>query len=184
MTRDELIEQHLDLVPVVVRAEWPGWSRYFDDLIAEGMLGLIAAADSFKPELGYKFSTFARACIKSKVLDSRRRDDRLDRGHRRRIKQGLEPDVPADTPIEAVDDEQFAGPMPDYDTRIDVERAVAQLSPREQHIIRQMYWRGRGQRVWQDGLSRSGRSQVHTSALGRLRAIMQGEPMRPYRRTA
>ena len=39
-----------------------------DELVAIAMLGLVKSADSFKPELGFKFSSFSAACIQKEIL--------------------------------------------------------------------------------------------------------------------
>jgi RNA polymerase primary sigma factor len=56
--RARLIEENLRLVlPVAKR--YRGMGLPFEDLIQEGNLGLMKAADRFDPELGYRFSTYA-----------------------------------------------------------------------------------------------------------------------------
>jgi len=49
------------------------------DLISEGTLGLIEAVDSFDPDLGVKFKTFAYHKIRGKMLDFLRRQRRFFR---------------------------------------------------------------------------------------------------------
>ena len=44
-----------------------------DELVAIAMLGLVKSADSFKPELGFKFSSFSAACIQKEILHALRR---------------------------------------------------------------------------------------------------------------
>ena len=39
-----------------------------DELVAIAMLGLVKSADSFKPEYGFKFSSFSSACIQKQIL--------------------------------------------------------------------------------------------------------------------
>jgi RNA polymerase sporulation-specific sigma factor len=41
--------------------------RYGDDLISEGMFGLIKAAKAFEKDKGVKFSTFAARCISNEI---------------------------------------------------------------------------------------------------------------------
>lgn len=38
-----------------------------DDLIQEGVIGLMAAAKKFNPETGFRFSTFAGRCIENNI---------------------------------------------------------------------------------------------------------------------
>lgn len=42
--------------------------RYKDDLISEGMLGLVKAANSFEPGRKTKFATYAIMCIRNQML--------------------------------------------------------------------------------------------------------------------
>lgn len=54
------------------------------DLFGWGMLGLIDAIESFDPELGYAFPTWAVRRIKGAIIDELRRVDRVSRGARQR----------------------------------------------------------------------------------------------------
>jgi RNA polymerase primary sigma factor len=56
--RDKLICANLRLV-VYVAKQYPQCGIDWDDLLQEGVVGLIRAADKFEPERGYKFSTYA-----------------------------------------------------------------------------------------------------------------------------
>ncbi len=65
-SRQRLIEHHLGLVVMMAR-------RYVNrglpllDLIEEGNLGLITASAKFDPELGYRFSTYAKWWIRQAI---------------------------------------------------------------------------------------------------------------------
>jgi RNA polymerase primary sigma factor len=73
--RARLIEKHLRLV-VPVAKRYRGMGLPFEDLIQEGNLGLMKAADRFDPEMGYRFSTYAvwwiRQAIRKAVEDKGR----------------------------------------------------------------------------------------------------------------
>ena len=56
---DVLIGSHLRMVPKVVQ-HYAGYGMAAEDLIGEGNLGLLQAAERFKPEKGFRFSTYAR----------------------------------------------------------------------------------------------------------------------------
>src|SRR5262245_14534323 len=57
-----------------------------EDLLGFGIIGLIAAADSFEPERGLKFSTYAFPRIRGAILDELRRLDFLPRGRREKVR--------------------------------------------------------------------------------------------------
>jgi len=80
--RDRLVIEHIPLLKHIVgRMNAPaGVDR--DDLYGNGMLGLIAAADSWDAQRGLKFSTYAYHKIRGAILDDMRRQDVLSRGKR------------------------------------------------------------------------------------------------------
>lgn len=80
--RDRLVLVHIPLLKHIIgRMNAPaGVDR--DDLYGFGMLGLIAAADSWEPERGLKFSTYAYHKIRGAILDEMRKQDVLSRGKR------------------------------------------------------------------------------------------------------
>ncbi|MER3458407.1 MAG: RNA polymerase sigma factor WhiG [Chloroflexota bacterium] len=59
----------------------------YDDLISQGLLGLIDAVDHYDPSRGVRFSTYATIRIRSRILDSLRAMDWLSRSVRRRTRQ-------------------------------------------------------------------------------------------------
>lgn len=64
--RNELVEKNLRLVINVVK-RYTSVDLTREDLIQEGNLGLIKAAEYFDPELGYKFSTYAMWWIRQAI---------------------------------------------------------------------------------------------------------------------
>ena len=73
--RTRLIERNLRLL-VAVAKRYRGMGLPIEDLIQEGNLGLIKAAEKFDPDLGYRFSTYAvwwiRQAIQRAVADKSR----------------------------------------------------------------------------------------------------------------
>lgn len=74
--RNDLAERNARLVTFVVNKFYnkkPKHKELRSDLLQEGQLGLFDAVDGFKPELGFKFSTYAtwwiRQSINSYLLD-------------------------------------------------------------------------------------------------------------------
>jgi RNA polymerase primary sigma factor len=64
--RDRLIEAHLGLVVSIAR-RFLGRGLELEDLIGEGTLGLIQAADGFDPRCGARFGTFATYHIRRAI---------------------------------------------------------------------------------------------------------------------
>lgn len=85
--RDTLVLEHVPLLRHIVgRMALPGGLER-DDLYGFGMLGLLAAADSFDPARGLKFSTYAYSRIRGSILDALRQRDVLSRGQRERMRE-------------------------------------------------------------------------------------------------
>lgn len=66
--RQELIKAYQPLVYKIVR-QYAGREEVLMDLIQEANLGLIKAVDSYDPERGVKFATFASYHIRGRILD-------------------------------------------------------------------------------------------------------------------
>lgn len=73
---EELIEKYRPLVEIIA-------SKYIDsplekdDLIQEGMIGLLAAINSYKQDKGAMFKTYANICINNSVQTALRKFSRL-----------------------------------------------------------------------------------------------------------
>jgi RNA polymerase sigma factor FliA len=86
--RDALVLEHIPLLKHLVGRmcfDVPGGMDR-DDLYGTGMLGLIAAAESWEPERGLKFSTYAYSRIRGAILDELRKEDFLPRGRREKVR--------------------------------------------------------------------------------------------------
>jgi RNA polymerase sigma factor FliA len=87
--RDQLILQHIPLLKHIagrMSFDMPGGVDR-DDIYGYGMLGLIAAADSWDASRGLKFSTYAYTKIRGAILDELRRSDFLPRGRREKVRE-------------------------------------------------------------------------------------------------
>lgn len=86
VARDTLLESHIGLVRHVAlklaRTAGPGVD--VDDLVSAGSVGLIQAVESYEPERGHAFSTFAVMRIRGAILDELRRWDPAPRSVRKK----------------------------------------------------------------------------------------------------
>lgn len=65
---DELVASHLRLVPKIAQ-KFSGYGVDVADLISEGNIGLLHSVERFKPEKGFRFSTYARWWVKAAILN-------------------------------------------------------------------------------------------------------------------
>src|SRR5688572_257966 len=73
--RNRLVERHLFLVTPVARRlklSQPPWIE-FDELLADGALGLLHAAIRFDPSRGVPFARFATRYVRGAMIDAARR---------------------------------------------------------------------------------------------------------------
>ncbi len=66
MNRDALIAENLGLVHACAN-RFRGKGIEYDDLFSAGCLGLVKAADGFRPELGFAFSTYAVPAVLGEI---------------------------------------------------------------------------------------------------------------------
>ncbi len=90
ITRDQIVQRNLPLVRSIARRiqQNHGGSLDIDDLVQSGCVGLLGAVDSFDPERGRAFSSFAVPRIRGAILDELRKQDsstRLSRTRKRAI---------------------------------------------------------------------------------------------------
>ena len=65
--REKLILHNLRLVSHIVRKYYPS-APNAEDLNSIGIIGLVKAIDSFKPEKGARFATYGAKCIQNAIL--------------------------------------------------------------------------------------------------------------------
>ena len=87
--RGRIAEHYLPLVKYVIDRVAYRLPDFIDrdDLISEGIVGLIDAIDKFEPEREYKFETYAVVRIRGAVLDSLRQLDWVPRSIRQRSRE-------------------------------------------------------------------------------------------------
>lgn len=86
--REELVLRHVSLIHYVLGrlGVSSDIGMDYEDLVHQGLLGLIDAVDRYNPEFGTQFSTYATVRIRGKVLDYLRSIDWLSRTARHRSK--------------------------------------------------------------------------------------------------
>ena len=86
--REELVLRHVSLIHFVLGrlGVSSDIGMDYEDLVHQGLLGLIDAVDRYNPEYGTQFSTYATVRIRGKVLDYLRSMDWLSRTARHRSK--------------------------------------------------------------------------------------------------
>lgn len=164
--RDRLVMEGLDLVEPIAKALHASLPPSFDidDIIQNGMLGLLDAATKYNASLNVPFGAYARTRIRGAILDSVRRknwvESTRDELTERHQEQGRQPDT-----IESIE----TGRM-----RHILRKAIATLPDRERDLIETHYLRG-GLLQDTEALSDVGASrisQIHRQALDRLREAL------------
>ncbi len=175
--REKLIEHNLRLVSHIVR-KYYGSSRNSEDLVSIGSIGLIKAIDSFRPENGARFATYAAKCIQNEILMHFRAQKKL--GCEVSIHETIDTDRDGNplTYMDIIATEDTIAD--DLDRRLRTERALrlvkTKLDARERQIIVLRYGLGNAppqtQRQVADrlGISRSYVSRIEKAALEKLRA--------------
>ena len=87
--RNQLVQRY---VPLVKRIAYHLMARLpanvlFDDLVQNGMLGLLDAFDRFEEGFGAQFETYATQRVRGAMLDGLRESDWLPRGLRRELRR-------------------------------------------------------------------------------------------------
>ena len=73
-----LVERNLRLVAHIVK-KYAGSGRDMDELIAIGIVGLVKAVNTFKPDKGSRLGTYAARCIDNELLMMLRTERKLSR---------------------------------------------------------------------------------------------------------
>ena len=112
-----------------------------EDLISIGTIGLIKAINSFNPDKNIKLATYASRCIENEILMYLRRNNKT------RMEVSIDEPLNVDwdgnelllSDILGSDEDEVSREMEDEVDKKLLERAIRQLSNREQTIIRLRY---------------------------------------------
>jgi RNA polymerase sigma factor for flagellar operon FliA len=87
--RNRLVIQHAPLVKYVVGRMRAGLPQSVDsnDLVSDGVVGLIDAIEKFEPDRGLQFQTYAIPRIRGAILDALRAGDWVPRGVRAKVRE-------------------------------------------------------------------------------------------------
>lgn len=179
--REALITHNLRLVSHIARKYTvPGYGA--DDLISIGVIGLIKAVNSFKPETGAALGTYAARCIENEILMTLR----ASRKYRGDV--SLQDSVGSDgegnditymdilgTDADAVDEAVIRRV-----TLARVQQVLSSLPARERLVLEMRYGLADGRKHPQHevarvlGISRSYASRVEKKAIALLREAIEG----------
>lgn len=186
VTRDELIEKHLGIVYNMAWEMKRGMPKVVDveDLIGDGMLGLLVAAERFDPSRDLEFHTYARWRVRGHMLDGLRQRDVVSRRKNwDPDDQRLQPAIRLDAPSRLTED---AGPIGESipDSSPDFAEVLANdelsgwalqfLDQKLRDIIFAIYWDERPMHEigLELGVTESRVSQMHAQALHQMRLAL------------
>lgn len=173
--RDEVL-QYLPWVRTVVRWEARKLSHRVDraDLVQDGMIGAIQALRSWEGARGVPLRAWVRMKIRWAVREGIRRQDRVRRWTRKKVREGEWP-PPVWLPIESVDlaSEGEEGPQAVWKEQraVRVRDALSRLAPREQAVVWGRYGEERswGSIAGEWGVSEARACQIAKRALAKMR---------------
>lgn len=188
--RHRLAEDHLR-IPTKVAKTFPRLLRAApDDIVADGYVGLVQAANAFDPKQGSTFNTFAWHRVRGSILDSARRLSALSRHEYDRRRSTAEifgrPSPPvlftslekAESALEREACHRFSSIEDLIDRRAVAARAlaeVAKLPKRERALLESFYVAGRTMQETATvlGHCESFTSRLHCSVLRKLRLALR-----------
>ena len=182
--RGRLIEHNLRLVAHIIK-KYYSEAKNQDDLMSIGTIGLIKAIDSFKPENGTRFATYAGKCLQNEILMYFRSQKKLSQEVS--INETIDTDKDGNplTYIDVICTEDTIAE--EIDLKLKCRRAMRvikeDLDPREKQVIVMRYGLDMRPAHTQReiasvlGISRSYVSRIEKGVLDKLRSYLE------YRKT-
>ena len=177
--RELLIEHNLRLVAHIVK-KYYGSGPNQEDLISIGTIGLIKAIDSFDPENGARFATYAGKCLQNEILMHFRAQKKCSQEVS--IHETIDVDKDGNPltymDIVAVDDTIAEDIYTKISSGMALRYIQNALEPRERQIIVLRYGLGNRPAITQReiaaklGISRSYVSRLEKSALSKIRRYL------------
>ena len=178
--REILIQRNLRLVAHIAK-KYSVSSSEADDIISVGTIGLIKAIDSFRPECGTRFATYAVRCLQNEILMY----FRVQKKHQSDTSLNEILDIDKDgNPLTYMDilciDDDIAEKI---DSKIKIEQLMkcidAKLNKREKQIVFMRYALGFSKPMTQReiskklGISRSYVSRIENGAIEKLKMALK-----------
>ena len=175
------MERNLRLV-VYIAKKFENTGIGLEDLISIGTIGLIKAANTFRPDKNIKLATYASRCIENEILMYIRKSGN--------IKTELSFDEPLSTDWDGNelllsdvlgDDEGVGKKLEDEEDKKIIAEAISGLSEREREIIELRFGLGgRKEKTQKEvadmlGISQSYISRLEKKIIDRLRSEIQGK---------
>ena len=140
--RDQIVDKCKDLVSYLAKNLYINGGET-DDLIQEGMIGLLDAIDDYDPKSGAEFTTFAHLCIQRRMTNAISASNRkkheplnsfvsISAGS---AEDGENPQVDPEDPINTNPENIVVG---EKSAAEDMDALMASLSKREKEVLRLM----------------------------------------------
>ena len=179
--RDKLIMHNLRLVAHIVKKYYTAYKDQ-DDLISIGTIGLIKAIDSFNPENGARFATYAGKCLQNEILMHFRSQKKLS------LETSINDSVDVDkdgnplTYMDSIPCEDNIVEEIDKSIKLSLVKKALEgaLTPKERQIVIMRYGLGEDGKIYAQrevaavlGISRSYVSRLEKAALDKINRFMQ-----------
>ncbi len=145
--REELIESYVAWVVASAAKVRCPTSMERDDLIQEGLIGLMDAIDHWDVDRGFRFLTMARHYVYGRMMRSCHEQAGVIRvpenEWRRRRKTGERQELPEPVPLTEANDVKDPSPSVEDQVlrRLAIERALERMTPKQREVF---IWRAKG----------------------------------------